>query len=138
MSVYSDLFVYLDAQWSDRTKIVFPNTQNVQHSGSYTDSTSVLEVTVLDVGSRTLTAHVEGTSPREDFYILQCNIIAPKNVGFGTAYDHMDQLDSIFRNQNFTQGSFSYNFEESQRAQPVPDDAWFIIPWTCPFFVFVN
>ena len=138
MSVYTDLFVYLDAQWNDRTKIVLPNTQNVQFSGSYTDSESVLEAVILDVGSRTLGIPVDENTARQEFYILQCNIIGKKDAHFGTVYNHAAQLDSIFQNRTVTQGNTTFYFEETNREQPVPDEAAFVVPWTCSFSIFVN
>ena len=138
MSVYGELFSYLNTQWNDRTKIVFPNITVSQISGSYTDTKTVLDVIVLDIGTRTLDLPVVGGATMEQSFILQCNIVCEKNEGFSVAYGHADFLDSTFRNQTFTQGGVKFHFEESRRRAPVPDPLAFVIPWECPFFVYLN
>lgn len=138
MSVYTDLFTYLDAQWSDRTKIVLPNTQSAQFSGSYTDSESVLEAVVLKVGAQTRGIPVDSSTLRQEFYILQCNIIGVKDEHFGTVYDHAAQLDSLFQNKTVSQGDYTFYFEEASLGGVIPDESAFVVPWSCPFFIFVD
>lgn len=138
MSVEIDLFTYFNAQWGTRTKFTLPNTNTAQSSGSYTDSDTVLDVNILDVGRSTLGFPVNQSTPVSRSYILQCNIVGLKGKASGTVYGHADYLTSIFENTQFTQGDHRFNFEEARRGQAVPDETYFIVPWTCPFFVFIE
>jgi hypothetical protein len=98
----------------------------------------VVTVDVFDVGKNTIAIPVTSTAPRTEFYIIQCNIIGDKQVGYGDIYGHAERLDAIFQNQNFQQGDTDFHFEESRKSSPVPDEAKFIVPWSCPFFIINN
>ena len=138
MSIETDLFSYFSTQWGTRTKITYPNTTSAQFGLDYTDDISQVSVSILDVGTELLSVPVSGSSPRRRFFILACLLIGKKDSGFGVLYGHLEQLDTIFLDADFIQGSTHFIFEESRRRPPISDPAAFVLPWECPFYVYIS
>lgn len=136
MSVYTSLFKYFYNNWASRCELVFPYSKPSGLGAPFSDDTTIIEVSITDVGKRTKSIPVESDSLRLEFYLLRCNLIATKHDGAGTVYGHLDQLESIFQNQNFEQDGVSYHFEECSRKPVVNDDLKVIQPWQCAFHVF--
>lgn len=137
MSLELKILNYLDTQITDGTvKIIYPNTPSDAFGNSFSDSTIILQPTVLDLGSEIIGVPVRPSTEQRREFRLHINVFSTKDVGAGAVHVQAGVLDTIFNAQQMTHDSSTFYFKASRLRPPVYNELYYQRPWECEFIVY--